>query len=242
MKKLFTLFAALLLTTTIYAQVFTLEKTLEGMFLANSVEYTDNGDFVKQTPLLQFAASGLPAGALYNTSFTADSYTIKAYDSKYNLIRNKTVTFSLPSGYKIQSGYHTTQLNKAGDDYYFLTLVMENSPSGVDGYSKLVLFDQNGRSVQELASADLMVSPYNYLYGIDGFYKMIVHTYSLRGDNKTLVFHLNSKPGPSYIRLMEMTSSTPTAYKLDGTPAAATQSGMQILLNERGEAVKILKH
>lgn len=241
MKKLFTFLAAFMLTTAIYAQVFTLEKTLEGIFFPNSVEYDDNGEFVKQTPSLQFAANGLPAGALYYTSFTTDSYTVKAYDSKYNLIQNKTVTFSLPSGYKVQSGYHTAQLNKAGDDYYLLTLALENSPSGVEGYSKLVLFDKNGRSVQELASADLMVSPYNYVYGIEGYYKMVVHTYSLRGDKATLVYHLNTRSGPSGIRLMEMTSTPVTSFNLDGTPVA-TQSGLQIRINERGEAIKILKH
>lgn len=247
MKKIFSLFAAMLLTISAFAQrsqIFILQQSLEGTFYPQINTLNEYGEITSGAHFINISGFNLPNGALYSSGYTGNEYWAKAYDANYNVILDKKVQFSLPDGYtSIVFGFYSKDLQSYDKELYLLCLKKDGA-SGVKDYAMAAIFDKDGKLVQELCTADTYVSIYPSIYNVDGFYKMLIHANNFRDPVpvRTYVFNLQGKYAPASIRMMNLDSNAPAAYNLDGTPATANQIGVQILINEQGEPMKILKH
>ena len=159
MKKILSLVLVFASLNTFSQELFTLEHTLDGLF-------NFNGD--------SFIMLTTPAekNVFYTSEVSGNSFIYKICDTEYRL-RTKKYTFNIPDNC-ILSG--VTQLSIPGDtDVYFITTMLDISKTmGETGYSRTIIFDEDGNQYFEFKKSSYN-SSVSIMYLIDNKYKLIVY-------------------------------------------------------------------
>ena len=161
MKKLLSLVLVFVSLNVFSQELFTLEHTFDGTF-------SFNGDsFVMLT-------TSAEKNVFYNSGeISGNSIVYKIYDTEYRLTTKK-YTFDIPDNCMLSG---ITQIPIPGDtDVYFIITMLDISKTmGETGYSRTIIFDEDGNKYFEFKTSSYSsnISPIMYL--IDNKYKLIVN-------------------------------------------------------------------
>lgn len=178
MKKL--LFILIANCLTIQAQeFFTKEKTLEGLYSIQTIQYDENDEAIDQLPYVNLSIPPCDMGYYYYTSCNGNKYLISLVSPDYET-SSKEYSFELPEGYSLQTCYPTNKLTSDKSLVFFIESY-KNTSSG--RLSLTGLFGADGKMIQCFVKDFYYSSFYPMLFRNNGSYKLLVWRGSLSGSN-----------------------------------------------------------
>lgn len=168
MRKIFiSLF--MLLSCTLMAQV-----TLQHTFVGNDHSFVTY-DYTTPTSLIyQDNTTELYGGAYYQTSFDTTTYTIKQYDTDYNLRSTRTFNIPVISGYYASScSVSKTLFDDDANSYELVVnyrLVSTSGDYNRNNLIKIVAYKENGTVIADFGTGEYMYF-YPYLHVYDREYR-----------------------------------------------------------------------
>lgn len=167
MKKLLLIFSVFICYNASAQGLFTLEKSLEGMYSFN-YDYETANSFINLS---------LPEqkNVFYPTSAEISGNTIKYryYDIDYNVTVTE-YTLQIPENYQLNSVYKIS-MPGYDDCKWFIATMMNTDIYGESEYFRIIMFDENGKAIYEFKSSSSTSTVFPMLYLIKNRYKLLIY-------------------------------------------------------------------